>query len=121
MSLEVALGAKRFEALRLQAAEGIAKSSLSELRTTVAGMLAVVAVQTKVGFASAASIVEQVLLKTLAVVSEEHNLHAYIAPGTRSTEEWKSKADVLRRALDWVAAHTDVDAKRNEVRKLLEA
>ena len=45
----------------------------------------------------------------------------YIAPGTGSTEEWKSKADVLRRALDWVAAHTDVDAKRNEVRKLLEA
>lgn len=95
VSLEVALGGKRFEALRLQAAEGIAKSSLSELRTTVAGML--------------------------AVVSEEHNLHAYIAPGTRSTEEWKSKADVLRRALGWVGAHTDDDAKRNEFQKLLEA
>src|SRR5439155_19478564 len=94
LGLGLTPGSKQLDALRFQAAEGIAKSSSSELRTTVAGMLAVVAVQRRLGFESTASIVEVVLLKTLAVINEEHSLHASIAPGTRGTEEWKTKADV---------------------------
>jgi hypothetical protein len=117
VSLELAPDSKQAEPLLVQAVQSLAWSPLDELRTTVAGMLAVVGVQSRLGFISAAPIVEDVLLRTLALVNEEHGLHEYIAPGRPGTREWKAKADVLSLALDWVGPQADVGKGRKEFRK----
>lgn len=121
LSQELAPGSEPFEALRFWAAHRLAMGSSAELRTTVAGMLAVIGVQKGLGFHPSTSVVEDVLLKIQADVSKEQRLYEYVAPNRPGTAEWKTKTDILRRALEWVEKQPEVDAARKEIRKLIEA
>ncbi len=111
--------AQQFAAFRFRAAEGMAHGSSTELRTSVAGILAVVAMQEKCGFQSSAAILEDVLLQTLSIVTAGYRLHEEVAPARPGTRDWKAKEKMLRTALDWLEPRVDSDGDRGSVRKAI--
>jgi hypothetical protein len=77
----------------------LADQTAAQLRTSVAGMLAVLSAQGRLGLASDADSIEGLLLRTDALVQHERGLHAEIAPGRPGTKAWNAKARVISRAL----------------------
>ena len=89
----------RYELVREAMATQLADQTAVQLRTSIAGMLAVLFAQRQLGLASDAASIEALLLRTESLVEHERGLHAEIAPGRPGTKEWNAKARVLSRAL----------------------
>ncbi len=89
----------RYELVREAMATQLADQTAVQLRTSIAGMLAVLFAQCQLGLASDAGSIEALLLRTESLVAHERGLHAEIAPGRPGTKEWDAKARVTSRAL----------------------
>jgi hypothetical protein len=102
----LALGAgTRDDVERLQAsmAEEIAQLPTPTFRTAMAGLLAVHLARQRLGYDSHASDLERTLLAVQSVVLAESTLHVAIAPKADQTKQWRIKAEILGKALDWSA------------------
>lgn len=97
----------RYERVRDAMALQLAEQSAPALRTSVAGMLAVLGAQRRLGLPSDASNIEELLLRTESIVQHERGLHAEIAPGRPGTKEWRVKATILGKALASLQRDTD--------------
>ncbi|CAB4931362.1 MAG: hypothetical protein F2840_01360 [Actinobacteria bacterium] len=95
----------RYELVREAMATQLADQTAAQLRTSVAGMLAVLSAQGRLGLASDADSIEGLLLRTDALVQHERGLHAEIAPGRPGTKAWNAKARVISRALASLERH----------------
>ncbi len=89
----------RYELVREAMATQLADQSAVQLRTSIAGMLAVLFAQGHLGLASDTASIEALLLRTESLIAHELGLHAEIAPGRPGTKEWSAKARVMNRAL----------------------
>ena len=103
VAVELAPGDPGYEQVREAMASQLADLPAAQLRTSAAGMLAVLSAQRRLGMASDARGVEDLLLRTQAIVLHERALHADIAPGRPGTKGWDAKTRILARALDWLA------------------
>jgi hypothetical protein len=88
-------------ARRLAVAE-LSTMPLAALRNAVAGVLAVVDAQRRLGFESTGALVEEMLNSALDTVRAEHKLHQAVAPDRAGTSEWRKKVQLLERALGWL-------------------
>lgn len=107
VAVELAPSDPRHEQVRDAMALQLAEQSAPQLRTSVAGMLAVLQAQRRLELPSDAASIEELLLRTESVVHHERGLHAEIAPGRPGTKEWRTKATILGKAL----ASLERDAK----------
>ena len=105
--VELTPGDPMYEQVREAIAAQLAEQPAPQLRTSVAGMIAVLSAQRRLDLPSEATGVEDLLLKALAIVQHEGALHAEVAPGRPVTKDWQVKGRVLARALDWMAKHGD--------------
>lgn len=97
----------RYEQVRDAMALQLAEQSAPQLRTSVAGMLAVLGAQRRLGLPSDAANIEELLLRTESLVQHERGLHAEIAPGRPGTKEWRTKASILGKALGSLDRNAD--------------
>ncbi|CAB5004169.1 MAG: hypothetical protein F2892_02590 [Actinobacteria bacterium] len=97
----------RYEQVRDAMAVQLAEQSAPQLRTSVAGMLAVLGAQRRLGLPSDAANIEELLLRTESLVQHERGLHAEIAPGRPGTKEWRTKASILGKALGSLDRNAD--------------
>ncbi len=95
----------RYELVREAMATQLADQTATQLRTSVAGILAVLFAQRRLGLASDAGSIEALLLRTESLVEHELGLHAEIAPGRPGTKAWIAKAKVISRALASIELH----------------
>ena len=124
-ALELVPGDPGYEAVREAMASQLADLPSPQLRTSVAGMIAVLSAQRRLDRPVHASAVEELLLKTQAIVIHETSLHEAIAPGRSLTMDWHAKARILRRALTWLADQGDEvglpELERRHVRASIES
>ncbi|MBK9739991.1 MAG: hypothetical protein IPO93_10830 [Actinobacteria bacterium] len=124
-ALELVPGDPGYEAVREAMASQLADLPSPQLRTSVAGMIAVLSAQRRLDRPVHASAVEELLLKTQAIVIHETSLHEAIAPGRSLTRDWHAKARILRRALTWLADQGDEvglpELERRHVRASIES
>jgi hypothetical protein len=90
------------ERSRRLAVEELSTMPLAALRNAVAGVLAVVDAQRRLGFASTGPLVEEMLNSALDIVRAEHKVHQAVAPDRAGTSEWRKKVQLLERALRWL-------------------
>ena len=95
----------RYELVREAMAKALADQTAAQLRTSVAGMLAVLFAQRQLELASDAGSIEELLLRTESLIEHERGLHAEIAPGRPGTKAWSTKARVISRALASLERH----------------
>ena len=95
----------RYELVREAMAKALADQTAAQLRTSVAGMLAVLFAQRRLELASDAGSIEELLLRTESLIEHERGLHAEIAPGRPGTKAWSAKARVISRALASLERH----------------
>lgn len=117
-------GVGREEAERLQAsmAQEIAQFPPPAFRTAIAALLAVHLARLRLGLDARADELEFTLLCVQGVVLGESTLHAAIAPKADSTRQWRTKAEVLAKALEWAAGtlRTDQGRERAELARAIE-
>ena len=101
-ALELRPGDPGYEAVREAIASQLADLPSAQLRTSIAGMIAVLSAQRRLDRPADASAVEDLLLKTQAIVIHEHALHTSVAPDRATTKDWQAKRRIILRALDWV-------------------
>ncbi len=106
-ALELRPGDPGYAAVRSAMASQLADLPSAQLRTSVAGMLAVVSARRRLGLPVDASPAEELLLEAEAIVAHESALHDAIAPGRTVTKDWRAKGRILRRALEWLAQEGD--------------
>ena len=97
----------RYEQVRDAMAVQLADQAAPALRTSVAGMLAVLNAQRRLGLPSDAGSIEELLLRTESLVQHERGLHAEIAPGRPGSKEWRTKATILGKALASLERNAD--------------
>jgi hypothetical protein len=90
------------ERARRLAVEELSTMPVAALRNAVAGVLAVVDAQRRLGFESTGNLVEEMLTSALDTVRAEHALHEAVAPDRAGTREWRNKVQLLERALGWL-------------------
>jgi hypothetical protein len=90
------------ERARRLAVEELSTMPIAALRNAVAGVLAVVDAQRRLGFESTGNLVEEMLTSALDTVRAEHALHEAVAPDRAGTREWRNKVQLLERALGWL-------------------
>jgi hypothetical protein len=100
VAVELAPGDPGYEQVREAMASQLADLPAAQLRTSVAGMLAVLSAQRRLDLLSDARSIEDLLLRTQAIVLHERALHVDVAPGRPGTKGWHAKARILARALD---------------------
>ncbi|MEP7192150.1 MAG: hypothetical protein ABI903_04725 [Actinomycetota bacterium] len=92
------------ERARRHAVEELSTMPIAALRNAVAGVLAVVDAQGRLGFESTGNLVEEMLTSALDKIRAEHALHEAVAPDRAGTREWRNKVQLLERALGWLQA-----------------
>jgi len=90
------------ERARRLAVEELSTMPIPALRNAVAGVLAVVDAQRRLGFESTGNLVEEMLTSALDTVRAEHALHEAVAPDRAGTREWRNKVQLLERAVGWL-------------------
>jgi hypothetical protein len=122
---ELRPGDPGYESVREAMASQLADLPSAQLRTSVAGMIAVLSAQRRLDRHVDASGVEDLLLKTQAIVIHEYALHVSVAPDRPITKDWHGKRRILKRALDWIEKQGDTlglpELQRASVRAEIEA
>lgn len=91
----------------VDAATDLAYRPADEVEAALVALLAVVAVQRRLGLLSTAAQVERVLLTMAALVDEHLSLAEAVTPGSAATKDWARKQTLLERALAWLADNLD--------------
>lgn len=112
------------EVERLQAsmAEEIAQMPTPAFRTAIAGLLAVHLARHRLGFDPRADALEHTLLAVQSSVRAEEALHAAIAPKADQAKQWRMKAEIIDRGIEWLAAslRTEAARMRADIQRALE-
>jgi hypothetical protein len=97
----------------------LAHLEFHELRGVVAGMIAVVDAQARLGLISSGDQVYQILAATQAQVAADLCDHETVAPDRPGTKVWRKKADLIEQALAWLDEHGGQDEDRAAVRRAI--
>lgn len=81
-------------------ADALASLPLTDLRSLLVAMLAVVCAQESLRLASSRPHVEEVLVEAQSRLAQEAHLHALVSPKRQGTREMADRADLVARAVD---------------------
>jgi hypothetical protein len=96
-------GREADERLQVSMAEELAHLPSPTFRTAIAGLLAVHLTRLRLGFDPRAEALEFTLVAVQGTVLGEATLHESIAPKSDATKQWRIKAEVIAKALEWTA------------------
>jgi hypothetical protein len=82
-------------------------------------MLAVIGAQERLDFESSRHHVERVQASTRSMVAAEHAEHELVAPDRAGTKAWRTKLDLLDRAIRALESPSDRDS-REHIRRAIE-
>lgn len=102
ITLEAKSG-KQVAQLQQSIAQEVAGLPVPAFRTALSGVLAVTAARIQLELDENGAQTEQTLLLVQAEVLHRRSLHHEVAPGSRETAQWDKKADIVAKALDFLA------------------
>ena len=100
---------RQIAALQTSMAQEIAHLPKQAFRSAIAQLLAVFGARRRLELTSIAADVESTLLLIQSAVLHELRLHVQIGKGSDAARDWQAKADILDKALDWLARKAPED------------